>query len=153
MALSNLNHIYVPHGIEISRELALNANEKIKPRGGHVVNDSAIQGLYKFPSNFFTGILLSSFLEHEINPKLLLVEAFRTLAPDGHCIIKVPNFSSLNRIIRGRNWCGFRLPDHVNYFVPSSLMSMCKESGFKIAKFTIADYFPTSDNMWIVIKK
>lgn len=151
--LSNLNAIYVPHGIEISKVLAARANKEISSRGGYVIHDNALSGLSKFPSGYFTGILMSAFLEHEINPKALLAEAYRSLNEGGYCIIKVPNFASLNRIIRGKRWCGFRLPDHVNYFTPTNLSNMCQSVGFGIEKFSIVDHLPTSDNMWIVIQK
>ena len=59
----------------------------------------------------------------------------------------------LNRIFRGKKWCGFRLPDHVNYFTPTSLVGMSKAIGFHIAQFEWRDKLPTSDNMWIVIQK
>lgn len=152
-ALGNLDLKYVPHGIEISRALALIANEKVKSHGGYVVHDAAVPGLGKFPTDYFSGVLLSAFLEHEIEPKPLLSEVFRTLGPGGRCIVKVPNFASLNRVIRGRNWCGFRLPDHVNYFTPANLVKMCRQTGFEVAKFSLVDHLPTSDNMWIVIQK
>lgn len=56
-------------------------------------------------------------------------------------------------MVRGKEWCGFRLPDHVNYFTPDSLVQMCQQVGFHIAKFSFADRLPTSDNMWLVIQK
>lgn len=152
-AIGNLDQIYVPHGIEISKALAQRAQEQVNPRGGYVVHNNALSGLREFPADYFSGVLLSSFLEHEINPQGLLREVYRTLAPLGRCIIKVPNFASLNRVVRGKKWCGFRLPDHVNYFTPLSLVGMCREVGFHIARFTILDRLPTSDNMWIVIQK
>lgn len=149
----SLNTTYIPHGIEISKALASRANEEASSRGGYVIHDNAHSGLTQFPSEYFTGILMSAFLEHEINPKALLAEAYRSLKEGGYCVIKVPNFASLNRIIRGKRWCGFRLPDHVNYFTPTNLANMCQSVGFGIEKFSIADRLPTSDNMWIVIQK
>ncbi len=152
-ALEGLVAHHIPHGIEISRVLAQKATEKVAPRGGRIVHDAAVSGLKQFPANLFSGVLLSAFLEHEIAPKILLAGVFRTLLPGGHCIIKVPNFGSVNRMVRGKEWCGFRLPDHVNYFTPDSLVQMCQQVGFHIAKFSFADRLPTSDNMWLVIQK
>lgn len=151
--LARLDSIYIPHGIEISRALSLSANERVKPRGGYVLHDAALHGLRQLPAGYFSGVLLSAFLEHEIEPQALLAGVYRTLKPGGCCIIKVPNFASLNRVFRGKNWCGFRLPDHVNYFTPDSLLRMCRKTGFEIAKFSVADHLPTSDNMWIVIRR
>lgn len=151
--LSNLDQIHIPHGIEISQALALHAQEQTKPRGGYVVHDDALSGARSFPADYFSGVILSAFLEHEISPLVLLGQVYRTLVPGGRCIIKVPNFASLNRVVRGKKWCGFRLPDHVNYFTPTSLAGMCKKNGFHVERFTITDRLPTSDNMWIVIQK
>lgn len=151
--LGNLDRIYVPYGIEISQALALHAQEKAARRGGHVAHGDALSGMRSFPDNYFSGVIMSAFLEHEISPTALLDEVYRVLAPEGQCIIKVPNFASLNRIIRGKKWCGFRLPDHVNYFTPASLAGMCRKAGFHVKRFTFADRLPTSDNMWIVIRK
>ena len=148
-----LDKKYVPHGVEVSRTLAMRAQELAKLRGGYVVHNDALSGLREFPEDYFSGVLLSAFLEHEINPMELLREVYRSLAPLGQCIIKVPNFASLNRVVRGKKWCGFRLPDHVNYFTPASLEGMCREAGFHIERFSIPDRLPTSDNMWIVIQK
>jgi hypothetical protein len=68
-------------------------------------------------------------------------------------IVKVPNYASWNRKIRANRWCGFRFPDHVNYFTPHTLKSMLQETGFQIVKFSIFDHLPTSDNMWLVARK
>lgn len=152
-ALAALSARHVPHGIEISRALALQADARVQPRGGRVVQDAALSGMSAFPADYFAGVLLSSFLEHEIEPRALLGEVCRTLAPDGRCIVKVPNYASWNRVLRGRKWCGFRLPDHVNYFTPASLLQMCRGAGFAVVQFGLADRLPTSDSMWIVLAR
>ncbi len=151
--LANLDQIYIPHGIEISKNLAWQAYEQVKLRGGYVVHNDALSGLKELPSNYFSGVILSSFLEHEINPREVLKEIYKTLSPSGSCIIKVPNFASINRLVRGKKWCGFRLPDHVNYFTPTSLVGMCQDAGLHIRQFKFADRLPISDNMWIVVQK
>ena len=151
--MKKLDMIYIPYGVEISKTLAMHAHAVATARGGYVIHDNAVSGLAQFPEAHFTGIVMSAFLEHEVQPRALLSEAFRSLKAGGRCIIKVPNFASLNRIVRGKKWCGFRLPDHVNYFTPANLTAMCQAVGFEIKKFGIADQLPISDNMWIVIQK
>lgn len=82
--------------------------------------------------HYFDGVLLNSFLEHEVNPFILLKEAHRTLKDTGVVYIRVPNYGSLNRKVMGHKWCGFRFPDHVNYFTTKSLAEMAKKAGFKM---------------------
>ncbi len=151
--LSRLDARYIPYGVEISRYLAARGNEVIQPKGGHIVNSDALSGLSEFDDDYFEGIIMSAFLEHEIEPRGLLEECFRVLRKGGKAIIKVPNYASINRRLRGEDWCGFRFPDHVNYFTPDSLNTLCKDVGFNVLKFDFSDRHPFSDNMWMVIKK
>ena len=56
-------------------------------------------------------------------------------------------------MIRRDNWCGYRFPDHVNYFTPESLQKIVKKLGFEVAQFGLFDRLIFSDNMYIVLKK
>ena len=44
----------------------------------------------------------------------------------------MPNFGSVNRRVSGSQWCGFRYPDHVNYFTPQSLRTMAADCGLSL---------------------
>jgi SAM-dependent methyltransferase len=114
----------IPHGIEISKELCRSAEGKMRQRGGYCVHAPAIEGVSHFPEAFFDGILMRSFLEHEENPAILINQLARILKPGGLIYIRVPNYGSLNRKVTGKKWCGFRYPDHVNYFTVTSLKQM-----------------------------
>jgi len=151
--LKNLPARYQPHGIEISRVLAAQADELARARGGHVVQASAVDGLAQFAAGSMDGALLSAFLEHEAQPAKLLKELHRVLRPGAPVIIKVPNYACVNRMVRGAKWCGFRHPDHVNYFTPQSLARLAQDCGFGIARCTLGDRWPLSDNLWMVLAK
>lgn len=142
-----------PYGIEISNQLAASAGERLRKLGGDCIHASAVDGLAGCAENMFDLIVLSSFLEHEINPLPLLRSCYDSLKPGGFVIIKVPNYSSLNRHLRGARWCGFRWPDHVNYFTPASLSAMAQKSGLTLARMTLADRQPLSDSMYCVLTR
>jgi len=40
-------------------------------------------------------------------------------------------YACLARQLRGRRWCGYRWPDHVNYFTPETLGSFLRTHGFE----------------------
>jgi SAM-dependent methyltransferase len=143
---------YVPFGVEISAGLAEIADRTFATRGGRCVLAPAVEGLRTFPEEFFTAAMLRSYLEHEVQPREVLAELARTLKPAGVAIVKVPNFGSLNRRLTGRKWCGFRYPDHVNYFTPASLRAMGQAQGFSVG-FGLTGAIPTSDNMWAVLRR
>ena len=147
----------VPYGIEISKELARVASENLAKcgeiGGGKCVNNSALDGLAEYKPDFFDLIVMSSFLEHEINPLPVLRQCFERLKQGGHVVVKVPNYACVNRKIRGQRWCGFRWPDHVNYFTPETLTTMAKHAGLTVARMSFMDKHPFSDNMYGIFSK
>lgn len=142
-----------PTGIEISKALAEKADRLFMTIGGRVIRGSALDGLHKLEDGAVDLMLMHSFLEHEINPRILLNRVGVKLSPRGLLIIKVPNFDSLNRRIRQGRWCGFRYPDHVNYFSPNNLKLLLGESGLHVYRMNFFDRLPTSDNMWVIAEK
>ncbi len=151
--LRSLPEDYRPVGIEISQTLARKAEATLSSRGGFVINAPAVDGLSEFEANSATGILMRSFLEHEHNPGDLLIQSARVLQPQGVAIIKVPNYSCVNRRVFGSRWCGFRFPGHLNYFTPESLSAMVESTGLTVSSFGFLDRFPFSDNMWMIARK
>jgi len=61
----------------------------------------------------------------------VLEAAHTKLKPGGVIYVKVPNFGTLNRMVMGVKWCGFRFPDHLNYFTIPSLRQMAEKTGYK----------------------
>ncbi len=143
----------VPIGVDISVASAQQANAYLAPLGGKCIQNNAIGGLQSLPESSVDCVQMRAFLEHETNPAGLLSEAFRVLKPGGVTIIKVPNFGCINRRVRQGRWCGFRYPDHVNYFTPASLRGLLVQSGFRIRRMNWLDRFPLNDNMYVVAIK
>ena len=143
---------YVPFGIDISAERAREANKRMSARGGRAIQAAAIDGLAQFPDHYFSGVVLRSYLEHETDPKPVLREVARVMTDDGAAFVRVPNFGSVNRIVMGRNWCGFRYPDHVNYFSLGSLRRMASECGMRL-KLLNPVTLPFDDNIKAILTK
>ena len=141
---------FIPFGIDISEKSAFEAKTNFEKRGGTAICAPATDVLKEYGKNKFKGAILRSYLEHEHHPFEVLDELKETLTSDGSIIIKVPNYASVNRSVRGKNWCGYRFPDHVNQFTPFTLTKMVKKAGYKIIKFNYLDKQITSDNMWMV---
>jgi SAM-dependent methyltransferase len=139
-----------PSGVEISEALSREADDHMRARGGRAIHAPAVDGVKEFPDRYFTSILLRSFLEHEKQPKELLEQCSRVLAPDGAIYVRVPNYGSLNRRMLGAKWCGFRYPDHVNYFTTTSLGAMAGDCGLKL-KLLNPIRLPLDDNINAVL--
>lgn len=135
-------------GIELSAELARLSGLALARIGGECIHATALEGVRRFAPGTVDLILMSSFLEHEINPMPLLRASHAALRPGGSVVLKVPNYGSWNRVVRGDRWCGFRFPDHVNYFAPATLGRMAERAGLRVARI---DALPTSDSMYAVL--
>lgn len=121
---------FEPYGIELSRALAEKSDREMRALGGYCTQGAGAEAIWTFQPAFFDSVMMHSFLEHEVQFKRLLEGCFRTLRPGGRAFIRVPNFAALNRRISGPTWPGFRYPDHVNYFTPSTLRAACEAAGF-----------------------
>jgi len=142
----------VPHGVEISNELARRSDAALAIHGGRCVHASALEGLAGFDTAYFDLIVMASFLEHEIQPLPLLRECARRLRAGGHVLVKVPNHASWNRHLRGARWCGYRWPDHVNYFTPQTLAAMAQAAGLVVERMSLLDRFVVSDSLYAVLR-
>ena len=141
----------VPFGIEISKGLAQQSDPIYRKHGGYVVNASAADGLDRFDDNFFDRAILRSYLEHELSPRQILEKLFRKLKPGGTAVVKVPDFGCIGRRVMGVKWCGFRFPDHQNYFTRRTLADMARRTGFT-CRFT--NLVPgLNDNLYAVLLK
>ena len=119
-----------PYGIELSKGLHAEADKLMKARGGYCIHGAGAEAIWDFPEGQFDGIIMHSYLEHETDVMSVLKGSHRALKDDGSIFVRVPNFGSLNRRVIGKTWCGFRYPDHVNYFTLETLTETVRRAGF-----------------------
>lgn len=144
----------IPYGIEIDAKAVVVARPQAEEPGGRIIQADALNGLKSIASAEMQGIVMHSFLEHDVDAVEVLREAGRVLSDDGAIIIKVPNLACWNRRFwHGKQWPGFRFPDHVNYFTPTTLAQCIAKADLRIRRFAWRDRLPTSDNMWMVAGK
>ncbi len=141
---------YQLHGIDISPPLAQEAQRLFSQTGGGVICAPATAALTDMPARSIDAAILRSYLEHEAEPLQVLRRLRKVLKAGGFAVVKVPNYGSINRLLMGRRWCGFRFPDHLNYFTPMTLTAMAGRAGFR-TQWRWRDRLPTDDNMWCVL--
>ncbi len=140
-------------GIEISKQLAIESESKVKPLGGRILFCNALDGVAQLSRESLSMVTMCSFLEHEAQPLQLLKKLYPVLRHDGMIVLKVPNFACWNRRVRGKKWCGFRYPDHVNYFTPNTLAILAHQAGYRILRQKFFDKSPFNDSMYAVLVK
>jgi SAM-dependent methyltransferase len=140
-----------PVGIEISTRLAAQADTRLRTHGGRCIHASGVDGLQALPAASIDVVILSCVLEHELDPVPLLAGCRARLATDGVVVVKVPNYACLARRLRGRRWCGYRWPDHVNYFTPRTLAATAARAGLRVVRMGLFDRSPLSDSLYAVL--
>jgi SAM-dependent methyltransferase len=143
---------FIPFGIDISEVQTCVSHARMVKRGGLAIQAPAIEGVAQFPDRYFTGVLLRGLIEHEKHPKKLLRQVARVLSDDGAVYVKTPNYGGLNRRVMGAKWCGFRLPEHVNYFTLKSLRRISCDCGFTL-KVLYPLELPFGDSIKALLRK
>lgn len=141
-----------PYGIELSIQLHAQSDALMRSHGGYCTKGAGAEAIHDFPAKHFDGILMYSYLEHEVEVMSVLQGAYKALKDDGAVFIRVPNFGSLNRRVLGGKWCGFRHPDHVNYFTLATLRETARRAGFTttlVNKLRL----PIDDNISVLLHK
>lgn len=141
-----------PYGIELSTALHKISDERMRAAGGYCLHGAGAKAIWDFDKDQFDGIVMFSYLEHETDAVGVLRGAHRALKKNGGVFIRVPNFGSLNRKVIGKKWCGFRYPDHVNYFTLSTLTKLAKRTGFDTTLINKITH-PVDDNISVLLRK
>ena len=96
--------------------------------------------LFDIADNQFDAITLWHVLEH-VHLLHEYLDAFkRILTIDGKLIIAVPNFTSYDAKIYGKNWAAWDVPRHLWHFSPKSMELLMKKHGFKVEKMLPMKY-------------
>jgi SAM-dependent methyltransferase len=105
------------------------------------------------PRGSFDVVTMQSYIEHESNPMAALRAAWDLLKPGGVLVVKTPNHDCWNRRLRRSAWCGYRFPDHCNYFTMRTLSAAALRAGFRILPGLRRDRLAFSDNMYLAVEK
>jgi SAM-dependent methyltransferase len=88
----------------------------------------------RFEAGRFRAVTLHNVLEHVHDPRRLLAEAQRILAPGGWLVIQVPNVRSLQARLFGKRWAAVDIPRDLYYYAPAILGRLLDAGGFKVVR-------------------
>jgi len=80
----------------------------------------------------FDVVTLWQSLEHVHQPRPVLREIHKLLAPGGRLVAAVPNIDSLPFRWFGSDWFALDLPRHLTHFTPMTLTLMLQRTGYRI---------------------
>jgi SAM-dependent methyltransferase len=117
----------VPAGVEISP-----AADFARERLGLDVRRGTLEEA-RFEDAWFRAATLHNVLEHVHDPRRLLAEARRVLAPGGWLVVQVPSAASLQARLFGRRWAAIDVPRDLYYYTPALLARLLESAGFEVA--------------------
>jgi SAM-dependent methyltransferase len=95
-----------------------------------------------FDAGAFRAVTLHNVLEHVHDPRSLLAEARRVLAPDGWLVVQVPNAASGQARLFGRRWAALDAPRDLYYYTPAALGRLLESAGFAVRSVAHRTSFP-----------
>ena len=87
-----------------------------------------------FDEGRFRAVTLYNVLEHVPDPRAVLAEARRLLAPGGWLAVQCPNASSCQSLLFGPRWAAVDVPRDLWYFTPPLLGRLVREAGLEPVK-------------------
>ena len=116
-------------GIEVDESAAEAAR---KDFGLHVITGTLEDAA--LADQCFDVVVLHHVIEHVLDPKGLLAECFRVLAPNGELFVVTPNLRSLGHRWFGKAWRGLEQPRHLTLWSRRALGACLREAGFARAR-------------------
>ena len=145
--------------LAVALELGLDVNaveieSKSAQKIANMLNINVWRGDFlKFSSDkHYSIIIMGDVIEHIINPKKALMNAYELLKDDGVLWISTPNFeSAYSKMTKFKDfmWC---VQNHVTYFSFRGIKMIIEECGFKIADYKVSRKYNGSMEL-ILIKR
>jgi len=111
-------------GTDFSKNAVLHAGQNID-----LVVKGGVEALP--PDRKFDCVISLHVIEHAYNPKEFLKRLLSCLNPNGRLVIGSPDMGSFWRVIMGRRWPSFKIPEHVLFFDKNSLSGLMHNIGLQ----------------------
>ena len=118
----------VPTGVEVSP-----AADYARKQLGLDVHHGALEEA-SLKDGRFRAVTLYNVLEHVHDPRPLLREARRIIAPGGWLVVQAPNLGSVQARLLEKYWAAVDVPRDLYYWTPALLARLLEKEGFQGAR-------------------
>jgi 2-polyprenyl-3-methyl-5-hydroxy-6-metoxy-1,4-benzoquinol methylase len=120
-------------GIEVSEYAAEYARQQL---GLSVINKAILD--VELEKNSFDVITMWYVIEHLPNPKQVMHHLKNIVKSDGLLVVSTPNVESYRARIQGQKWRIWIPPEHLLYFSPETMKSLCSHCGLEVIDYETA---------------
>lgn len=117
------------YGLELNPEAVRYARDHMDLK----VSEGSLPSL-KLEAGFFDVVTMFDSFEHMPNPREVLDDVHRILAPGGLLIMNTPNFNSFYRKVFGDRWFNVAAPLHYYLYAKEPLKALLLRSGLLVQK-------------------
>lgn len=107
-----------------------NALEKVRNAGFEAHHGELHDA--QFPSNYFSAIILTNFIEHVPDPVSTLKSCRQLLRPGGIVFGETPNIDCWDFRLFGKHWGGYHAPRHFVLFSKRTLWQLGENAGLQV---------------------
>lgn len=125
------------YGSELAEHTAQIAQRRLNCEVRHGTFESS-----NFEADFFDIVTMWDVVEHVLEPKELVAEAFRILRPGGALVLFTPNYNSLTRRLIFDRWSALIPERHMCVFNKSTIRLLIEQCGGRIVAMRICDINP-----------
>jgi ubiquinone/menaquinone biosynthesis C-methylase UbiE len=86
----------------------------------------------RFEAGQFDLVTMNEYLEHEPDPRAVLMEARRVTKKGGHIAVEVPFIDSAPAKLFGSRWSMVDAPRHLSYFTRHTLGELLRQCGYRL---------------------
>jgi 2-polyprenyl-3-methyl-5-hydroxy-6-metoxy-1,4-benzoquinol methylase len=125
------------HGVELSKHTSNIARKSLDCEIRHGTFESS-----NFEAEYFDVVTMWDVVEHVLEPRAIVKEAFRVLRPEGALVLFTPNYDALTRRLIFDRWSALTPENHMCVFNKSTITRLLNECGGEVVFMRVSDINP-----------
>ncbi len=125
------------HGVELAEHTANIARKRLDCEIRHGTFEHS-----NFESEYFDVVTMWDVVEHVLEPRVIVQEAFRVLRPGGALVLFTPNYNALTRRLIFDRWSALTPENHMCVFNKSTITRLLNECGGEVVFMRTTDINP-----------
>ncbi len=114
-------------GLDFKPEIVAYVRDRLKMP---IVQGSLLDA--SLPAAAYDVVLMMEYLEHELDPRAVLLEARRVTREGGYLALELPHIAAWPGRLFGARWWNLDIPRHLMFFTPETLRRLLADCGYEL---------------------